>query len=131
MYPDAFSGLVFNPSRPGILEGFIELTTHALDGGWDHNTLIIQDDVTTPDLLPSPIGDITSYHTRRGPYHVCPRAFSASPLGWQRLNIQWSEKTARACVLWRPDHCYDVATHSPQPRGRKVFGLGLHHVTDV
>lgn len=98
---------VFQPSRrDGPRMGHLELAIHAVREGWGPDVKVIQDDVQ-PLEWPPHVGRITAYGGRRSSSHVCPKAFTATPEGWQALAEAWS-RAGKTCELWKPEHVYDV-----------------------
>lgn len=83
-----------------IKHDFWSLAVRAAREGWDHDLIIVQDDIQLLSV-PQPDGDISVYSGQSGPTHVCPRAFSCSPEGWQRVEYKW-RPTHQAVLLSEP-----------------------------
>lgn len=74
-----------------IGETYKRLSMLAVDEGWDHDMVIVQDDVrftVDPESIPM-TGELRVFGQTKRLNHVCPRAFSASPLGWKHLESEW------------------------------------------
>lgn len=106
---DSWDWEVFTPAGVNVRADHAELAAHAAAEGWDHSVKVLQDDVE-PHRFDCTVGDITVYSGRRTQRHVCPRAFSCSPQGWQALARTWRVPT-KLCTSWNPDVVYDTATH--------------------
>lgn len=99
---------VYTSPAETIREAHRDLALHAVAEGWDESVKVIQDDVMFDLPWPAHVGDVTSYHARANPIHTCPRAFSATEAGWERLSRVW-DRPGKTCRLWRPDFWYDTA----------------------
>lgn len=104
-----------------IGQTYVDLADHAIETGWGHEIVIVQDDVRfTTD--PNEIEDvelssvsIIAYGQTKRKYHVCPRAFSADRQGWERLRGLWSPAVNTLCpgftrALSRDGVVLDVTT---------------------
>lgn len=99
---------VFTSPADTVREAHHDLAVHAVAEGWDQSVKVIQDDVRFDTPWPTHQDDVTSYHARVKTWHTCPRAFSATTAGWERLAQGWSRR-GQTCELWRPDRWYDTA----------------------
>ncbi len=95
----------FAGTEGSILDSNRRLRLAALDEGWDESVVVTQDDVWFPDGIPAHQGLLCVYGTQRDDGHVCPRAFSATPDGWQALDV-WDQvddgEPNPSCRYWRP-----------------------------
>lgn len=114
---------VHQPTVEGIGPAYRELTARAISEGWNEELIILQDDVALKDgeSWAEHLGDVTSYSAAK-PYrerrlrprrHCCPRAFSATGPGWEKLHAAWQSE-GKLCELWAPDHIYDLVIHMRQ-----------------
>jgi hypothetical protein len=60
----------------------------------------MQDDVTFKNLF-FPLDLPLLVYGQGRPGHVCPRMFSATPLGWEALD-QVMDGVTKVCVAWTP-----------------------------
>lgn len=97
---------VFTSPADNVREAHYDMAVHAVAEGWDETVRVIQDDVVVSDW-PRHRFDITSYYPGT-PGHTCPRAFTATPRGWQVLTVHW-QWWGQTCVLWSPDWWYNTA----------------------
>ena len=75
-----------------IVRTYRDLSRRALREEWDTSVVVVQDDVRFDQGQPKRYPDETLvvYGQTTG-VHVCPRAFAASPSGWDQLREAWSE----------------------------------------
>lgn len=99
--------VIWKASEP-IGHSYKILTTQAVDEGWGHETIIVQDDVRFAEGVkfdPHPPTDLMVHGKVRVNHsqieHACPRAFSASPAGWQRLEEFWMLEPNTLCEGFR------------------------------
>ncbi len=78
-----------------------DLCDVALEDGWSHEMVILQDDVRfirNPYDYSGGFGiPILAYGQSKREGHVCPRAFSANPEGWERLRLGWQYAEETLC----------------------------------
>ena len=68
------------------------LAIHAVEAGWGHELVVVQDDVRftrDPSGMTTTGLSVIAYGQRKRPGHVCPRAFSADRRGWAMLKRVW------------------------------------------
>lgn len=112
----------------GVRRDFYWLARQAAQEEWDHDFVIMQDDIWLHET-PAPGGDVSVYSGRTSECHVCPRAFSASPEGWKRIEYQWrldhqgvvltepgvevrsEPMEGKLCTSWTVDSVVEIATH--------------------
>jgi len=99
---------VFTSLATDVRQAHHDLALHAVEAGWDETYRVIQDDVVVESWPPHK-GLITSYYPAQAPDHTCPKAFTATPVGWRRLALRWRHVGFRTCELWHPDHWYSTA----------------------
>jgi hypothetical protein len=83
-----------------IGETYRWISRMAVDMGWDHHTILVQDDVRFTEV-PVP-GDtpLTVYGQTKDEGHICPRAFSATPEGWKELEGIWQPAPESLCYMF-------------------------------
>jgi len=88
------------PARRPIPITYRCLVNDALTFGWGLDTLVVNDDMAFDSLAyPANAPIVTLWRGRPG--HVCPRAFAASQVGWEMLDLVWDGHT-KICHAWTP-----------------------------
>lgn len=93
------------------------LAIHALAEGWDQSTIVVQDDIrfTSPPAVHD--AELVVYGGYTG-YHICPRAFAASPAVWFRLSAVFGLHPRRLC-------------HTFSEEARRADALRLDQITHL